>query len=145
MRACQVTSVVSDSLRPYGLWLFCPWDPPDKNTGVGCHALLQGIFPTQGSNLNLCLFHWQVGSLPLAPLGKPWRNSYSCAKGYVVKDIHHILVCDRKVRSSLTASQQENGKISCFINTMKSSITVKMNKLDQHVPNMVNLQNINME
>ena len=27
---------------------------PGKNTGVGCHALLQGIFPTQGSNLHLC-------------------------------------------------------------------------------------------
>ena len=26
----------------------CPWDSPDKNTGVGCHFLLQGIFPTQG-------------------------------------------------------------------------------------------------
>ena len=28
-------------------------DSPGKNTGVGCHALLQGIFPTQGSNLSL--------------------------------------------------------------------------------------------
>ena len=27
--------------------LLCPWDSPGKNTGVGCHALLQGIFPTQ--------------------------------------------------------------------------------------------------
>ena len=52
-------SVMSDSLRPYGLYptrLLCPWDSPGKNTGVGCHALLQGIFPTQGSNLHLlCL------------------------------------------------------------------------------------------
>ena len=30
--------------------LLCPWDSPGKNTGVGCHALLQGIFPAQGSN-----------------------------------------------------------------------------------------------
>ena len=29
------------------------WDSPGKNTGVGCHALLQGIFPTQGLNLHL--------------------------------------------------------------------------------------------
>ena len=28
--------------------LLCPWDSPGQNTGVGCHALLQGIFPTQG-------------------------------------------------------------------------------------------------
>ena len=38
-----------------------------KNTGVGSHSLLQGIFPTQGSNLYL----WQVDSLPLMPPGKP--------------------------------------------------------------------------
>ena len=38
--------------------------------GVGCHALLQGIFPTQGSNpCLLCLLHWQMGSLPPAPPG----------------------------------------------------------------------------
>ena len=43
-------------------------DSPGKNTGVGCHALLQGIFLTQGSNLCLLyLPHWQAGSLPLAP------------------------------------------------------------------------------
>ena len=36
-----------------------------KNTGVGCYALLQGIFPTRGLNpYLLCLLHWQKGSLP---------------------------------------------------------------------------------
>ena len=33
----------------------CPWDFPAKNTGVGCHFLLQGIFPTQGSNYVSCI------------------------------------------------------------------------------------------
>ena len=49
-------SVVSDSLHPHGLWsarLLCPWDFPGKNAGVGCHALLQGIFPIQGLNPSL--------------------------------------------------------------------------------------------
>ena len=49
-------SVVSDSLGPHRLYparLLCPWDFPGKNTGEGCHFLLQGIFPTQGSNLRL--------------------------------------------------------------------------------------------
>ena len=49
-------SVVSDSLQLHGLYparLLCPWNSPDKNTGVGCHSLLRGIFPTQGSNLCL--------------------------------------------------------------------------------------------
>ena len=75
VRACSVTSVVSDTLQPHGLYttrLLCPWDSPGKNTGVGCHFLLQEIFPIQG--LNPCLFsllHWQADSLPLAPPGKP--------------------------------------------------------------------------
>ena len=47
-------------------------DSPSKNTGVGCHFVLQGIFPTQG--LNQGLLHWQAGSLPLAPPGKPILN-----------------------------------------------------------------------
>ena len=38
--------------------LLCPWDCPGKNTAVGCHSLLQGIFPAQGSNPGL--LHWQV-------------------------------------------------------------------------------------
>ena len=36
-----------------GIRLLCPWDSPGKNAGVGCHALLQGIFPTQRSNPHL--------------------------------------------------------------------------------------------
>ena len=48
-----------------------PWVSPGKNTGASCHALLQGIFCTQGSDPHLlCLLHWQAGSLPLVPLGK---------------------------------------------------------------------------
>ena len=49
-------SVVSNSVRPHR-WqptrLLCPRDSLGKNTGVGCHALLQGIFSTQGSNTGL--------------------------------------------------------------------------------------------
>ena len=67
-------SVMSDTLRPYGLQparLLCPWDSVGKNTAVGCHALLQGTFPNQGSNPCLLhLLHWLAGSLSLAPLGK---------------------------------------------------------------------------
>ena len=54
----HVCLVMSDSLRPHGLQpanLLCPQDFFSKNIGVGCHLLLQGIFPTQGSNP--CLLH----------------------------------------------------------------------------------------
>ena len=47
-------SVMSE--RPHGLQpvrLLCPWDFPGKNTGLGCHFLLQGILLTQGSNTGL--------------------------------------------------------------------------------------------
>ena len=53
--------------------LLCPWDFPGKSTEVGCHFLLQRIFPTQG--LNPCLLHWQADSLPLSHLGNPY-NTY---------------------------------------------------------------------
>ena len=40
--------------------VLCPWDSPGKNTGVGCYALLQGIFLTQGENLRLLhLLHFR--------------------------------------------------------------------------------------
>ena len=45
---------------------------PSKNTGMGCHFLLQGIFPTQGSNVCfLHLLHWRADSLPPSHLGSP--------------------------------------------------------------------------
>ena len=55
--------------------LLCPWDSPGKNTGVGCHTLIQGIFLTQGGNPRLLyLLHWQA-ELPLAPPGKIWGTA----------------------------------------------------------------------
>ena len=74
MHACYVTSVMSNSLGPYKLQstrLLCPWDSPGKNTGVNCHAFLQGVFLTQGLNPHvLCLSHSEADSLPLASPGK---------------------------------------------------------------------------
>ena len=52
----HVSSVVSDSLQTYGLHparFLCPWDFPGKNTGVGCHALLQVIFPRRYGTMSL--------------------------------------------------------------------------------------------
>ena len=49
-------SVVSDSLRPQGL--YSPWNSPGQNTGVDSLSLLQGIFPTQGSNSGLLHCRW---------------------------------------------------------------------------------------
>ena len=48
--------VMSNSLQPRGLWpdrLLCPWNCPGKNTEVGSHSLLQGIFLTRVSKSRL--------------------------------------------------------------------------------------------
>ena len=53
-------------------WVALSMEFPGKNTGVGCHFLLQRIFLTQGSNpCLLCLLHWQVDSLASHRLGIP--------------------------------------------------------------------------
>ena len=52
--------------------LLCPWNSPGKNTGVGCHFLLQGIFSTQGSNPCLPrLLNCRQILYPLSDLGSP--------------------------------------------------------------------------
>ena len=82
-------AVVSDSLQPRGLKptrLLCPWDFPDKNTGVGCHFLLQGIFPTQELNRHLlCLLHskcipycWATRGSDKANWGSYTECVYAC-------------------------------------------------------------------
>ena len=78
---CYVAAVMSDSLWPHGpqpARLLCRWYSPGKNIGVGCHALLQGIFLIQGWNpclYLLCLLYWQVGSLPLVPPVNPQHDN----------------------------------------------------------------------
>ena len=74
-------SVMSNLLRPQRLQParpLCPWDSPGKNSGVGCHFLLQGIFPGQRCNLRLaCLLHWQVGSLLAESSVKPHSHTHT--------------------------------------------------------------------
>ena len=73
------------TLQPCGMQparLFYPWDSPGRNTRVDCHALLQGIFPAQGSNLHLmstCTGRWVLYHLRL--LGSLWKwKSLSCIR-----------------------------------------------------------------
>ena len=68
-------SVVSDSLQPHGLGptrLLYPWDFPGNSTGVDCHFLLQGIFPTQG--LNPGLLHCRQTLYHLSHQGSPGKS-----------------------------------------------------------------------
>ena len=74
---------MSDSQRPGGLQptrLFCPWNFPGKNTGVGCHFILLGIFQTQGPHLHLLhLLYWQADSFTTTtwePPGLSYANLF---------------------------------------------------------------------
>ena len=63
---------MSNFLQPHGLYparRLCPWSSPSKNTGVGCHFLLQGIFLTQ--ELNLGLLHYRQILYHLSHQGNP--------------------------------------------------------------------------
>ena len=74
-------SVLPNSLGPHGLYVCSPpgsfvhGDSPGKKSGVGCHAFLQEIFPTQG--LNSGLLHCKANTLPSEPSGNPENTRVS--------------------------------------------------------------------
>ena len=80
---CVSCSAVSDSLQPHGLQParpLCPWNSPGKNTGVGCHFHLQGIFLTQGLNLGFLhciriLYHLSHEESPMSGTNVKGRRS----------------------------------------------------------------------
>ena len=87
LRACSITSLMSYSLRLHGMQparLLCPWDSPGKNTGVDCHFHNSpGDRPNPGIEpSSLCLLHYQLSSLPLAPPGKPKAHLGLLLTGY---------------------------------------------------------------
>ena len=113
-------SAVADSLRPHALEPtrpLCPWDSPGKNTGVGCHFLLQGIFPTQGSNpCLLCLLHCREILYPLSHLGSPPR---AMLNKYLLNEIvspgslaqHHMRCFPISVLMALNGSVRLNASL----------------------------------
>ena len=60
---------------PWTVWatrLICPWNSPGRNTGMGSHSLLQGVFPTQGSDLGL--LHCRQIIYHLSHQGSPYSK-----------------------------------------------------------------------
>ena len=81
-----------------------PWNFPGKNTGVGCHFRLQGIFPTQGWNPHLLPpLHWQANSLSRAPSGK---SLWQCIKW---KSLRSVLLFATSWTSPWNSTGQNTG------------------------------------
>ena len=96
------------------------------NTGVDCHALFQGIFPTQGLNLCLlCLLHWQAGSLPLTPSGKP--------KHCINKSLYWLQGFPSGSENSLQYSCLEN-PMDCIVHGVTKSRTRLSDFHSQTIP-----------
>ena len=95
---------MSDYLRPHGL--YSPWNSPGQNTEVGSLSLLQGIFPTQGSNQGLLHFRWilyqlnyQGSPYVFTPIFKNKRNhknnhgEYSYNLLLLLTRFSHVRLC----------------------------------------------------
>ena len=85
-------SVMSDSLWPNGLQptvLLCPWNSPGEHTGVCCHFLLQGIFPTQ--EFNQVLLYCRQMLYHLSHQGCPFMEV-----GLDIHDFHWLKKCEHQ-------------------------------------------------
>ena len=106
MPSCSVTS---NSLRLHRLQpakLLCPWDCSGKNTGVGCHFLLQGIFLTEGSNLHLLhLLHWQADPLLLNHMESP----HICLYSLLIPGCSENFISQRYIPLQITENPSESG------------------------------------
>ena len=95
--------------------LLCPWDFSGRNTEVGCHFLLQEIFPTQGSNPHT--LHWQVGSSPESSWKpndkvKTTKNNNSTV-GMDLKWLQQQLLYKKTRRVPMHTSLLQEGALLC--------------------------------
>ena len=84
------------SHRLYLARLLCPWDFPGRNTRVGCHAVLQGIVPTQGLNPSLLHFrwilcHWATREAQSPSYSKPISSFTSSNFSFCIMSMYSVL------------------------------------------------------
>ena len=87
LSTCVSCILMSNSLQHHGLGptkLLCPWNSPGKNTGVGCHFLLQGIFLTQGSNPGLLHCRWILYHLSHQAWGRAGEYVFLTSSGVML-------------------------------------------------------------
>ena len=106
-------SVVSYSLQPPGL--YSPWNSPGQNTGVGSLSLLQGIFPTQGSNP--CLLHCRWILYQLSYEGSP-----------IPLEVRALLICPQRALGFISLKVSNSFNVvslagMCFTNPLFTTQT----------------------
>ena len=117
---------------------YSPWDSPGKNTGVGCHFLLQGIFLTQDLNLCLlCLPHCNWILYPLSHQGSWDLNSPTRDWTQVPCIGWHILnhwITTGLIRNKVERQLKKMTKLSAFIRSRNKLCCI----LPQAGPHVVN-------
>ena len=106
-------SVMSDSLRPHGL--YSPWNSLGQNTGVGSLSLLQGISPTQGSNPGIPHCRWILYQLS--------------HKGSPAMFIAAAFTRAKTQKQPKCSSMEETKKKMWYIYTMEYYLAIKKNKV----------------
>ena len=97
---CLVSKSCPALLQPHGRQharLLCPWDFPDKNTGVHCLFLFQGLF--QAQRVTPYLLRWQGDSLRLSHQGNPLEY-YIDERAEVIKSQNVQIICKEKKKAS---------------------------------------------
>ena len=125
--SCSVTSI---SQQPHGLQparLLHPWDSPGKNTGVGCHFLLQAIFPTQGLNPGLLHFRQMLYCLshqgnPTAALVFPFPAPAYANSGWVLGGKHLETSGGRHGKEELSPPHRPFFFASAWVSSQVASI-----------------------
>ena len=96
----------------------CPWDFPDKSTEVGCHFLLQGIFPTQGSNQGLLYCRQTLNCLShQGSLNNKWKYHSITLTRHLTADERHRKCNQIRIRSlqSLKLDPEVKGELFLYI------------------------------
>ena len=114
-------SDVSDSLRPHRLQparTLCPWDSPGKNSGVGCHGLLQ-IFPAQGWNQGLLCCRQILYCLSYR---KSKKNLSGCFSHNHVTLFPTIRPLKSSYFASWTRAQLESDTVQCMFQEINGAV-----------------------
>ena len=122
-------SVTSDSLRPLGLELssfLCPLNSPGKNTAVDFHALLQGIFPTEGMNPGLphgrqVLYHLSHQGSPSLKHGMSLLRRGQSPPRQLLGPVAYLPICSLPVTCLLFSSLCSNKTCSLQVNYINLS------------------------